>query len=162
MRLLRALVIGCALLAAGAANAERVFDLEIETRFNSSGVRGSQTVSGVLTLNDDRTYVLDWNGEIYGGVWLQERNNLQLLDESESTIAEGIALVEQDASDFAGFPVELTSIKYREVAKFNRNGDLKLRSKELDTFRPGLKGNGPLRMLWSTKIIGILREMQSG
>ena len=59
MRHLRALVILCALLAAGAANAERVFDLEIEVKFNSHGVRGTETVPGLLTLNDDRTYVLD-------------------------------------------------------------------------------------------------------
>ena len=111
MRYLRALVIGCALLAAGTANAERVFDIEIEVKFNSHGVRGTETVPGLLTLNDDRTYVLNWNGEVYEGFWLQEKNTLQLFDETEVSIADDVAWMEQDASNFADFPVTLTSLK---------------------------------------------------
>jgi hypothetical protein len=157
MRHLRALVIGCALLAAGAANAERVFDLEIEVKFNSHGVRGAETVPGLLTLYDDRTYVLNWNGDVFEGFWIQEKNTLQLFDETESSIAEEVAWMEQDASNFAGFPVTLTSLKYKEVIKFNRDGDLKLRSKQTRTFRPGFRSNSPLKMNWSTTVIGTLR-----
>jgi hypothetical protein len=157
MRHLRALVIGCALLVAGTANAERVFDLEIQVKFNSHGVRCTETVPGLLTLNDDRTYVLDWNGDVYEGFWLQEKNTLQLFDETESSIAEEVAWMEQDASNFVGFPVTLTSLKHKEVIKFNRDGDLKLRSKQTNTFRPGFRGNSPLRLTWSTTAIGTLR-----
>jgi hypothetical protein len=70
MRFLRALVIGFAFLTAGTANAERVFDLEIEVKFNSHGFRFTDTTTGVLTLYDDRTYIVEQNGEDFGGAWL--------------------------------------------------------------------------------------------
>jgi hypothetical protein len=157
MGLLRALVIGCALLAAGTANAERVFDLDIQFKWNASGVRGGESLLEVLTLKDDHTYVLTWRGEVLGGIWIQEKNNLQLFEESESTVAEDVAWLEQDASDFVGFPVKLTSIKFQEVAKFDRAGNLKLRSKQTSTYRPGLRANSPFKLTWSATYIGTLR-----
>jgi len=157
MRLLRALVIGCALLTAGTANAQRVFDLDFEYKFSAPGVRDTVTESGMLTLNDDRTYVMEKDGGVFEGIWIQEKNNLQLFEDSESTVAEELAWLEQDASDFAGFPVKLTSKKYQEIAKFNRAGDLKVRTKNTRTYRPGLKGNSPLKMIWSLRLVGTLR-----
>jgi hypothetical protein len=157
MGLLRALVICFAFLTAGAANADRVFDLEIEVKFNSSGVRESFTGTGVLTLYDDRTYLMEQEGEEFGGAWLQEKNKLQMFEESGLTASETFAWMEQDASDWVGFPVMLTALKFRETARFNRAGDLKIRSREVDTFRPGLRGNSPLRVTWSYKIMGTLR-----
>jgi hypothetical protein len=157
MGLLRALVICFAFLTAGAANAERVFDLEIEVKFNSSGVRESFIETGVLTLYDDRTYILEQDGEEFGGVWLQEKNKLQMFEEGGLSAGEVFAWMEQDASGWVGFPVTLTAVKFKETARFNRAGDLMIRSKEVDTFRPGLRGNSPLRVTWSYKIIGTLR-----
>ena len=157
MRFLRALVICFAFLTAGTANAERVFDLEIEDKFNSSGFRFTDTLPAVLNLYDDRTYIVEQDGEEFGGAWLQEKNTLQLFEEGDSTVLEIIGQLEQDASDFAGFPVMLTSMKFKETAKFNRDGDLKIRSKQTNTFRPGLRGTSPLKMNWSYKIMGILR-----
>jgi len=157
MGLLRALVIGFAFLTAGAANADRVFDLEIEVKFSSSGVRESFIGTGVLTLYDDRTYLLEQDGEEFGGAWLQEKNKLQMFEEGGPTASEIFAWMEQDASNWVGFPVTLTSLKFKETARFNRAGDLKIRSKEVDTFRPGLRGNSPLRVTWSYKMIGTLR-----
>jgi hypothetical protein len=157
MGLLRALVICFAFLTAGAANAERVFDLENEVKFNSSGVRESFIETGVLTLYDDRTYILEQDGEEFGGVWLQEKNKLQMFEEGGLSAGEVFAWMEQDASGWVGFPVTLTAVKFKETARFNRAGDLMIRSKEVDTFRPGLRGNSPLRVTWSYKIIGTLR-----
>jgi hypothetical protein len=159
MRFLKALVIGCALLAAGTANAERVFDIDIVTKFSSSGVRETIWVDrGVLTLKDDRTFVMEWSEVVYEGAWLQEKNNLQLwYDNSESNARDDFDWMEQDASEFAGFAVALTSFKNQRIAKFDRAGNLKIRNKQIRTFRPGLRGTGPLKMTWSSKYIGILR-----
>ena len=157
MRLLKTLVICFAFLAAGAANAERVFDLEIKIKFNSSGVRFDDTVTGLLTLYDDRTYVWEQFGEEFGGVWIQEKNKIQLFEESDFATAELIAWLEQDASNFVGFPVMLTSLKSKETARLDRAGNLKLRYKEVTTFRPGLKGTRPLKITWSHTVIGTLR-----
>lgn len=157
MGLLRTLVICFAFLTAGAANADRVFDLEIEVKFSSSGVRESFTGTGVLTLYDNRTYLMEQEGEEFGGVWLQEKNKLQLFEEGGPTASEIFAWMEQDASAWVGFPVTLTSLKFKETARFNRAGDLKIRSREVDTFRPGRRGTSPLRVTWSYKMMGTLR-----
>ncbi len=157
MRLIRALVIGCGLLVASTANAERVFDLDIQVKWNAGGVRGTDTLLEVLTLNDDHTYVMTWLGEVSEGIWIQEKNNLQLFEESDLTVAEEIAWLEQDASDFVGFPVEVTSVKYQEVAKFDRAGNLKLRGKHTSTYRPGLRANSPFKLIWSATYTGTLR-----
>ncbi len=157
MRLMRALVIGFALFAAGTANAQRVFDLDFQFKFSAAGVRDTVTESGVLTLNDDRTYVMERGADVFEGIWIQEKNNLQLFEESASTVAEEFAWMEQDASDFVGFPVKLTSLKYQEVAKFNKAGDLKVRTRQTATYRPGLKGNSPLKVIWSLTLVGTLR-----
>jgi hypothetical protein len=157
MGLLRALVICFAFLTAGAANAERVFDLKIEVKFNSSGVRETFHGTGVLTLYDDRTYIWEEDGEEFGGVWLQEKNKLQLFEEGDLTASELFAWMEQDVSDWVGFRVMLTSMKFKVTGRFNRAGDLKIRSREVDTFRPGLRTIGPLKVTWSNKTIGTLR-----
>jgi hypothetical protein len=157
MGLMRALVICFAFLTAGAANADRIFDLEIEVKFSSSGMRESFIGTGVLTLYDDRTYILEQEGEEFGGVWLQEKNKLQLFEEGGPTASEIFAWMEEDVSGWVGFPVTLTSLKYKETARFNRAGDLKIRSREVDTFRPGLRGTSPLRVTWSYKMMGTLR-----
>jgi hypothetical protein len=158
MKFLTAIVICFAFLTAGMANAERVFDLEIEVKFNSSGVRETADITGVLTLFDDRTYLLEQSGEEFGGVWLQERNKLQLFEEGDFTVGELFTWIEQDASDFVGFPVMLTSMKFKETARLNRAGDLlKVRSKQTNLFRPGLRGTSPLKIIWSYKIVGTLR-----
>lgn len=155
MRLLRTLFICFTFLAASAANADRVFDLETKFKFKSSGVRFDDTIAGVLTLYDDRTYLLEQGGEMFDGMWIQEKNSLQLFDDSDVTPAEYIAWLEQDASDFIGFPVVLTSMKFKETAKINRDGDLRIRSKEITTYRPGPKGR--LKIIWRFKINGTLR-----
>jgi hypothetical protein len=159
MKFPKAFVIVCALLVAGTANAERVFDISFKTKFNSSGVRDAWTGSGVLTLKDDRTFILewDWNGGVDEGTWLQEKNNLQLLCDGVTPSREFVEWEEQDANFFAGFPVIMTSHKYQVVRKFDKAGNLKMRSKLIQTFRPGPRGAGPLKMTWSVKYIGILR-----
>jgi hypothetical protein len=146
---------------AGMANAERVFDLEIEVKFSSSGERFTEDIPGVLTLYDNRTYLLEQLGEEFGGVWLQERNKLQLFEEGDFTVGELFTWMEQDASDFVSYPVMLTSTIFKETARLNRDGDrLKIRSKQTNLFRPGLRGNRPLKMIWSFKIVGTLQTPQ--
>jgi hypothetical protein len=159
MRFLKAFVIGCALLAAGTANAERVFDIEVVTKFSSSGVREAWFDWGVLTLKDDRTFVFEWEWSegVHEGTWLQEKNNLQLFYEWKITFSEGVDRDEEEASSVAGVPVRLTSHKFHAVRKFDKAGNLKIRAKTIKTFRPGLRGTGPLKMTWSRKYIGILR-----
>jgi hypothetical protein len=107
MRFLKTFVIGCALLAAGTANAERVFDISFISKFNSPGVRDTWTGSGVLTLKDDRTFIWewDWNGGVDEGTWLQEKNSLQLFYEGGITFSERLERDEEGASYFAGVPV---------------------------------------------------------
>jgi hypothetical protein len=157
MSLLRLLVFAVAILSAGAARAERVFDLEIEVRVNAAGARGEDNLVGLLTLYDDHIYTLVWGGEEFGGVWIQEKNSLQLFEESDLPTAEFFALLEDQAGDFAGFPVELTSLKYKESAKFDRSGNLRIRSQQLTTYRPGLRGTSPLKITLSWAIVGTLR-----
>jgi len=157
MRFIRTLVIGCGLLVASTASAQRVFDLDIEFKWNAGGVRGTDSLLEVLTLNDDHTYVMTWLGDVSEGIWIQEKNNLQLFEESELTVAEEIASLEQDASDFVGSPVQLTSVKYQEVAKFDRAGNLKLRGRHTSTYRPGLRANSPFKLTWSATYTGTLR-----
>jgi hypothetical protein len=155
MGLLRTLFICFTFLAASAANAGRVFDLETKFKFKSSGERFDDTMVGVLTLYDDRTYLLEQGGEVFEGMWIQEKNALQLFEDSDVTPTEYIAWLEQDASGFVGYPVTLTSLKLKQKAKFNKAGDLKVRSKEKTTYRPGPKGR--LKIIWSYRIYGTLR-----
>ena len=159
MRFLKAFLIACALLTAGTANADRVFDLDFVGKFSSSGVRDTWSDSGVLTLKDDRTFIWewDWNGGVDEGTWLQEKNSLQLFFEWKGSFSEGIVGDEEWASNFSGVPVILTSHKYQAVRKFDKAGNLKMRAKRIQTFRPGPRGTGPLKMTWSYKYIGILR-----
>ncbi len=81
-----------------------------------------------------------------------------MFEEGDYTVAELFTWLEQDASDFVGFPVMLTSTKFKETARLNRAGDLlKIRSKQTHLFRPGLRGTSPLKMIWRYKIVGTLR-----
>jgi hypothetical protein len=156
MGLLRTLFICFTFLAAGAANADQVFDLEIKFKFkSSSGVKSHDTMAGVLTLYDDRTYLLEQGGEMFNGMWIQEKKSLQLFEDSDITAAEYIAWLEQDASGFIGYPVTLTSQKVKGAAKLNKAGDLKIRSKEITTYRPG--PGGRLKMIWLYKANGTRR-----
>jgi hypothetical protein len=160
MRLLKAFLIGCALLTAGTANAERVFDIEVVTKRSTSGVRESWFNEGVLILRDDRTFVIEWvwSEGVDEGIWLQEKNNLQLFYAGGIPFSEAIARDEEEASVFAGVPVRLTSRKFHEVSsRFDMAGNLKIRFKTIKTFRPGLRGSGPLKVILSRRYIGILR-----
>jgi hypothetical protein len=98
-----------------------------------------------------------WDGEESVGIWIQEKNNLQMFEDRNSTSAEYIDGLEQDASTLAGFPVTLTSLKTKETARFDRSGNLKMRSKQITLFRPGLRGTSPLKITWSSKTQGTLR-----
>ena len=159
MRFLKWFLIGCALLAAGTANADRIFDIEVVTKRSLAGVRESWFNEGVLILREDQTFVIEWvwSEGVDEGFWLQEKNNLQLFYEWQYSFREGVDRDEETASSFAGVPVRLTSRKYQAVRKFDMAGNLKIRSKTIETFRPGLRGSGPLKVMVSRKYIGILR-----
>jgi hypothetical protein len=157
VKFLRTLFACFAMIAAGTASADRVFDLEIEVKVSSSAGRVSGTVTGLLTLFDDQSYLLAWDGEESVGIWIQEKNNLQMFEDGDSTFAEYIDWLEQDASILAGFPVALASLNTKETARFDRSGNLKMRSKQITLFRPGLRGTSPLKIIWSSKTQGTLR-----
>jgi len=157
MKLIKVLFACFALVGATSASADRIYDLEIETRVTAVGMRFDDTATGVLTLFDDRSYLLDWDGVESVGFWLQEKNNLQLFEDSPGTFADYVASLEEDASSAAGFSVMLTSLTTKETGRFDRNGNLAIRSKQTLLFRPGLQGNSPIKVVWTAKVKGTLR-----
>ena len=77
MRTLQIVLVGVALLIAGAAYADRTFDLEGTFNIKAVGESDTSNVSGTLILFDDGTYTLDAGGDVSSGIWLEEGKNLQ-------------------------------------------------------------------------------------
>jgi hypothetical protein len=157
VKFLKTLFVFFAMIGAATASADRVYDLEIEIKISASRVRIGDTVTGVLTLFDDHSYLLNWDGVESVGIWIQEKNKLQMFEDGDSTFAEYIGWLEQDASSIAGVPVTLTSLATKETGRFNRSGNLMMRSKQTTLFRPGPRANSPLKIVWSSKTEGTLR-----
>ena len=150
MRTLQIALVGVALLIAGAAYADRTFDLEGTIHIKAAGESFTDNVSGTLILFDDGTYTLDADGDVSSGIWLEEGKKLQLLQE-EPTISEFIAELE----DAVG--VSLTSIVGKEKITLQKTGDITVKAKTSMTFRPGLKEGKPLKVKLSEKLDGQLQ-----
>ena len=97
------------MLIASTAYADRTFNLEGTVRIMALGERLTEDVSGTLTLFDDGTYTLNEEGEISSGIWLEERNKIQLFQEAP-TVSEFVAELEEELSDAVGMAISLTSL----------------------------------------------------
>lgn len=150
MRTLQIALVGVALLIAGAAYADRTFDLEGTINIKAVGESVTDNVSGTLILFDDGTYTLDADGDVSSGIWLEEGKKLQLFQE-EPTISEFIAELE----DAVG--VSLTSIVGKEKITIQKTGDITVKAKTSMTFRPGPKEGKPLKVKLSEKLDGQLQ-----
>ena len=150
MRTLQIALVGVALLIAGAAYADRTFDLEGTVNIKAAGESFTDNVSGTLILFDDGTYTLDSDGDVSSGIWLEEGKKLQLFQE-EPTISELIA----DLEDEVG--VSLTSFVGKEKITLQKTGDITVKAKTSMTFRPGPKEGKPLKVKLSEKLDGQLQ-----
>ncbi len=150
MRTLQIALVGVTLLIAGAAYADRTFDLEGTINIKAVGESVTDNVSGTLILFDGGTYTLDADGDVSSGIWLEEGKKLQLFQE-EPTISEFIAELE----DAVG--VSLTSIVGKEKITLQKTGDITVKAKTSMTFRPGPKEGKPLKVKLSEKLVGLLR-----
>lgn len=150
MRTLQIALVGVTLLIAGAAYADRTFDLEGTVTIKAVGESDTSNVSGTLILVDDGTYTLDAGGDVSSGIWLEEGKKLQLFQE-EPTISEFITELE----DAVG--VSLTSFVGKEKITLQKTGDIKVKAKTSMTFRPGPKEGKPLKVKMSEKLVGLLQ-----
>ena len=150
MRTLQIALVGVTLLIAGAAYADRTFDLEGTINIKAVGESFTDNVSGTLILFDDGTYTLDADGDVSSGIWLEEGKKLQLFQE-EPTISEYIAELE----DAVGASV--TSLGGKGKITVQKTGDITLKSKSSITFRPGPTEGKPLKVKLSEKLDGQLQ-----
>ncbi len=150
MRTLQIVLVGVTLLIAGAAYADRTFNLEGTINIKAVGESFTDNVSGTLILFDDGTYTLDADGDVSSGIWLEEGKKLQLFQE-EPTISEFITELE----DAVG--VTLTSLVGKEKITLQKTGDITVKSKSSMTFRPGPKEGKPLKVKLSEKLDGQLQ-----
>ena len=150
MRTLQIALVGVTLLIAGAAYADRTFNLEGTLNIKAAGESATDNVSGTLILFDDGTYTLDAGGDVSSGIWLEEGKKLQLFQE-EPTISEFIAEIEDAVGS------SLTSLAGKEKIKIKKTGDITVKAKTSMTFRPGPKAGKPLKVKLSEKLDGQLQ-----
>ena len=156
MRTLQAALVGVALLIASAAYADRTYNLEGTVKFSALGQRITEDVSGTLTLFDDGTYTLEEMGDVSSGIWLEEKNKIQLFQETP-TVSEVIAELEQEVSDAAGMAISVTSLVGKDRIKSTRTGDITVRANSTITFRPGPREGRPLKVRLREKLVGLLQ-----
>jgi len=135
-RLIRVLMSGAILLAIGSlhglANAgpldDTVWNLTGTATVRSGSVSQTESISEMLTLNADRTYLLHTNGspepdEV--GAWFEYRGKVQLFPQN---LLDLIEWLEQQLLAEAGEPVRISIIKYSRTASLDsRTGMLQLR-----------------------------------
>jgi hypothetical protein len=156
MRTLQIVLVGVTLLIAGAAYADRTFDLEGTVTIKALGDSETSNVSGTLILVDDGTYTLDAGGDVSSGIWLEEGKKLQLFQEDPS-ISEFIAEFEEEVSNGAGMEISVTSIVGKEKITLQKTGDITLKAKSRMTLRPGPKEGKPVKVKLSEKLVGLLQ-----
>ena len=156
MRTLQTALVGVALLIASAAYADRTYNLEGTVKFSALGQRLTEDVSGTLTLFDDGTYALEEMGDVSSGIWLEEKNKIQLFQETP-TVSEFIAELEQEVSDAAGMAISVTSLVGKDRIRSTRTGDITVRANSTITFRPGPREGRPLKVKISEKLVGVLQ-----
>ena len=156
MKKRQAALVCLALIIANAAYAERVFNLTGTIKAKATGPPITENVSGTLTLFDDRTYLLNLEGEISSGIWLEEGTGIQLFQESP-TISELIQELELEVSEAAGREIRVTSIVQKEKIKRPRTGNITLTAKVIFVFRPGPTARRPVKVTQTLKAIGLLR-----
>ncbi len=156
MRTLQIALVGVALLIAGAAYADRTFDLEGTLKIKAAGESATDNVSGTLILFDDGTYTLDADGDVSSGIWLEEKNKIQLFQEAP-TISEFIAALEEEVSDAAGMAISVTSLVGKDRIRSKRTGDITVRANSTITFRPGPREGRPLKVRLRQKLVGLLQ-----
>jgi hypothetical protein len=156
MRTLQIALVSVVLLIASAAYADRTFDLEGTVTFSALGERLTEDVSGTLTLFDDGTYTLTEEGDVSSGIWLGERNKIQLFQEAP-TISEFIAELEEEVSGAAGMAISVTSLVEKDRIRLKRTGDITVRGNSTITFRPGPREGRPLKVRMRAKLVGVLQ-----
>ena len=147
-RLIRVLMSGAILLAIGSlhglANAgpldDTVWNLTGTATVRIGSVGQTVPVSGMLTLNADRTYLLHTNGspepdEV--GAWFEYRGKVQLFPQN---LLDFVEWLEQQFLAEAGEPVLISLIKYSQTASLDsKTGMLKMRSTiQMGAFLPQL------------------------
>ena len=157
MRTLQRALVLVALVIANAAHAnDRVFDLEGTVKLVARGRSVTENVSATLTLFEDRTYMFDFDGDVSGGIWLEEGTRIQLFQDSP-TASETIRELEVEVSDAAGFDVQVTSIVDKETIRRAKTGDIRVIARVTFLFRPGPTGRRPLKITEFVKLVGVLR-----
>ena len=156
MRTLRIALTCVALLIANTAYADRVFDLEGTVKFKVLGESFTEEFRETMTLFDDGTYVIDVEGDVFSGIWLQEGRRIQLFEEHPH-VSEFIAEFEQELSDAVGRAVRVTALVEKEKIKLTKTGDIRRKGKVTITVRPGPKAGKPLKVTASLKLAGRLR-----
>jgi hypothetical protein len=150
-----------------AALADRTWDLEGRGTIQVGGLGSERfNATGTLTLFGDvgdpvenRSYSLTIQiegelPEVSTGVWLQERNRIQIFQESPAP-SEAIADLEDLLSGLLETSVTLTSFEERLRINLNsRSQELRINSRGSLTARPGLRGNQPLKLRENLRLTG--------
>jgi len=123
--LLIALATGAPALAQPAAG---VWDLEGLATLRGAGVKETVSVTGILTLDVDRTYTLEEDGDplLEEGVWFQDERHLFFFT---TNVLELIMAMEDQLSVSLGEPVEVVPTKESTAAVIDpRTGLLSIRT----------------------------------
>ena len=130
-------------------------DLTGTVKVSGAGARVELDVAGQLELRTDRTFTLTLDGDVSSGIWLQERNRITLLADPPPTATELVQFLEQEISAAVGFAVELTAVREQGRITLNNKGEIRMTSRVQFTFRPGLRGNSPLRLREQIRLRGV-------
>jgi hypothetical protein len=161
MRALRLALLGSLIGLAGAAQADRVYDLSGVAKLKALGESIQGVATGTLTLEDDRSYTLtiDVEGDVSEsiGFWLEDRGKLQLLQE-EPEAGDAIEDLEAFLSSEIGIDIRVVAVKSKETIKRGKSGDLKIKSSVSWSIRPAaLPEERAVKITESLKLIGVLR-----
>jgi hypothetical protein len=121
----------------------------VTARFGRGSATGEAT--GLLTLYDDRTYLLAAEGDDVPetGVWFQDRNNLILFQQN---ILEQLLPFEAGLTEELGEETELSLVQLRESAGFKKGALSLSQNTRFNAYFPGLDLQLPLSI--SAKLTG--------
>ncbi len=115
---------------ARAQSASGVWDMVITARGKGAGGKASFSGTGTLTLDPDRTYALETDGDplIEEGVWFQDGKHVNLF---ATNILEMVIALEAEVSAQVGEPVEVIPLKSNTKCALNPNtGLLSVKTKQ--------------------------------
>ncbi len=138
---------------------DRTWNLTGTERLTIAGF-GSETLVATATLTllatgfYTLTVTIEGQSDDSSGVWIEERNRIQLFQEDPLP---SVVIAELEAALSAGLgqSVRLTELKQLLKMKVNtKTGELRVTGKDLAKFRPGPKGTAPLRVSVRLKLAG--------